>query len=191
LRIKLDFSSLRGLGFLALLTTAACGGRAPGPAPPPQNLPVYAGNATQLFDDRIDPTAVGLADVTENPRTDPMLRARTQNAEIAGRTRVSTVTVDSVAGKPVYRLRFTFVEPPVVARGFSGNQIEIAVREDSPAFGIVKWLDTKLIGLSFIGFFHRFAGAYEPEIRFHLSPDDARVMAAVRDSSALSELIRR
>ena len=192
LRIQLDFSSLRGLGFLAVLSVAACGGRtAAAPAPAPQNLPVYAGNATQLFDDRIDPTAVGLADVTENPRTDPVLRARTQNAEVAGRTRVSTVTVDSSGGKPVYRLRFTFVEPPVVARGFSGKEIEVAVRDDSPAFGIVKWLDTKLIGHSFIGFFHRFAGNYEPEVRFHLSPDDAQVMAAVRDASALSELLRR
>jgi hypothetical protein len=189
LRIQREFSFLRGLGFLALLWVIACGGR-PAATPTPQNLPIYAGNARQLFDDRIDPTAVGLADVTENPRTDPVLRARTQNAELAGRTRVSTVTVDSVGGKPVYRLRFTFPERPIVARGFSGDQIEIAVRDDSPAFGIVKWLDTKLIGHSFIGFFHRFAGSYEPEVRFHLSPDDPRILAAVRDASALSELIQ-
>ena len=173
-----------------MLATAACGGGRPAAAPTPQNLPIYAGNATQLFDDRIEPTAVGLADVTENPRTDPMLRARTQNAEVVARSRVSTVTVDSVGGKPVYRLRFTFVEPPIAARGFSGDQIEVAIRDDSPAFGIVKWLDTKLIGHSFIGFFHRFAGTYEPEVRFHLSPDDARVLAAVRDASALNELTR-
>lgn len=189
MRIQLDFSSLRVIGLLATLSTAACAGR-PAAAPTPQNLPVYAGNATQLFDDRIEPTAVGLADVSENPQTDPMLRARTQNAEVVGRTRVSTVSVDSVGGKPVYRLRFTFVEPPVAIRGFSGNDVEIAVRDDSPAFGIVKWLDTKLIGHSFIGFFRRFAGAYEPEVRFHLSPDDPRVLAAVRDASALSELIK-
>jgi hypothetical protein len=190
LRTQLDFSFLRGLGLLVVVSTAACGGGQATAAPPsPQSLPVYAGNAVQLFDDRIDPTAVGLADVTENPRTDPMLRARTQNAEVVGRTRVSTVSVDLVGGKPVYRLRFTIVEP-IVARGFSGNQIEIAVRDDSPAFGIVKWLDTKLIGHSFVGFFHRFAGMYEPQVRFHLSPDDAQVMAAVRDASALSELAR-
>ena len=66
--------------------------------------------------------------------------------------------------------------------------VEIAVRDDSPAYGIVKWLDTKLIGHSFIGFFHRFAGNYEPQVRFHLSPDDPHVMAAVRDASALNEL---
>jgi hypothetical protein len=187
LRTYLDFSFLRSLGLLAALSSTACGSRAAA-AQPPQNFPIYAGNATQLFDDRIDPTAVGLADVTENPRTDAVLRARTQGAEVAGRTRVSTVSVDSVGGSPVYRLRFTFVEPPLVSRGFSGDQIEIAVRDDSPAFGIVKWLDTKLIGHSFVGFFHRFAGNYEPQVRFHLSPDNPQVLGAVRDASALSEL---
>ena len=190
LRSSTDSSSFRGLGILLLLAVSACGGSQPAPAPPPQNLPVYAGPATQLFDDRIDPMAVGLADVAEDPRTDPILRARTQHAEVAGRTRVSTVNVDLVGGKPMYRLRFTFSEPPVVSRDFPGNQLEVVVRPDSPAFGIVKWLDTKLIGHSFVGFFHRFAGPYEPEVRFHLSPDDPRVLAAVRDASALGELSR-
>ena len=188
LKTTLEFSSVCGFALLFALSPVACGGR-PSASPTPQNLPVYTGNATQLFDDRIDATAVGLADVGENPRTDAVLRARTQSAEVVARTRVSTVSVDLVGGKPVYRLRFTFVEPPVVAR-FSGDQIEIAVHDDSPAFGIVKWLDTKLIGHSFVGFFHRFAGSLEPEVRFHLSPDDPQVVSAVRDASALSEFAK-
>jgi hypothetical protein len=189
LRTPSEPSFLGGFCLVVTLSAFACVSRA-AVAPAPQNLPVYAGDATQLFDDRIDPTAVGLADVAENPRTDPMVRSRTQSAEVVGRTRVSTVSVDTVDGKPVYRLRFTFIEPPVVAHGISGNELDIAVRDDSPAFGIVKWLDTKLIGHSFIGFFHRFAGNYEPEVRFHLSPDDPQVLAAVRDASALRELSR-
>ncbi|HMJ52158.1 MAG TPA: cobalamin ABC transporter substrate-binding protein [Polyangiaceae bacterium] len=187
LRTYIGFSVLRGLCLSAALSAVACGSRAAA-APSPQNFPVYAGNAVQLFDDRIEPTAVGLADVADNPRTDAVLRARTQRAEVVARARISTVSVDSAGGRPVYRLRFTFVEPLVVSRGFSGNQIEIAVRDDSPAFGIVKWLDTRLIGHSFVAFFHRFAGNYEPEVRFHLSPDDPQVLAAVRDASALNEL---
>jgi hypothetical protein len=190
LNTYIGFSVFQAFGVLLLALSAnACGGR-PATAPAAQNLPIYAGSAIQLFDDRIDPTAVGLADVAENPRTDSTLRARTQNAEVVARTRVSTVSVDSVGGRPVYRLRFTFIEPPIIARGFSGDQVDISVRDDSPAFGIVKWLDTKLIGHSFVGFFHRFAGNNEPEVRFHLSPDDPHVLAAVRDASALSELSR-
>jgi hypothetical protein len=191
LRTYIESSVVLTLGLAVAFLLPACGGasqRGPGSPQSAQDFPPYAGSAAQLFDDRIDPMAVGLADVSDNPRTDPILRARAQNAEVVGRTRVSTVTVDSVGGKPVYRLKFTFAEAPVVSR-FSPDQIEVSVKDDSPAFGIVKWLDTKLIGHSFVGFFHRFAGSVEPVVRFHLSPDDPQVISAVRDASALSELL--
>ena len=154
----------------------------------PQDFPFYSNSAAQLFDDRIDPRAVGLADVGNDPRLDPILRQRTQNAEVVGRTRVSTVNIDSVGGKPVYRLRFKLLDSPIVARGFASEQLEVAVGDDSPAFGIVKSLDTRLIDYSFIGFFRRFSGDYEPRVRFHLSADDPQVLAAVRDASALREI---
>jgi hypothetical protein len=76
----------------------------------------------------------------------------------------------------------------IVRRGFDDEQIEIAVRWDSPAFGVVKWLDTKLIGRSFVAFFHRYAGPEEVELRFHLSADDPEVLAAVREAATLREI---
>ena len=172
---------------VAFLGAPACGS-ATGPSQSRQTFPPYAGTALQLFDDRIDPIAVGLADVADKPRTNPVLRARTQSAEAVARARVSTLSVDSIGGNPVYRLSLTFIDRPLVRRGFPADRIEIAVRPDSPAFGVVKWLDARLIGRTFIGFFHRFAGNDEPEVRFHLSADDPEVLAAVREASALSEL---
>jgi hypothetical protein len=181
--------------FAPLLALNGCGGASgratPKAAQNPQNFPVYTGTATQLFDDRIDPKAVGLADAAENPRFDATLKARTRTAEVVGRARVSTVSVDTVGGRPVYRLRFTFPEQPIVARDFDGGPIDVAVTDDSPAFGIVKWLDTNLIGHSFMAFFHRFHGGPGPEVRFHLSPDDPQVNSAVRDANAVSEVSRR
>ena len=190
MKTKQEFYTLRGFALFAAVSVASCSGpSATGAAPQsPQDLPVYGNSAAQLFDDRIDPVAVGLADVGTDPRLDPVLRQRTQNAEIVGRTRVSTINIDLVGGKPVYRLRFKLLEPPVVERGTASDQLEVAVGDDSPAFGIVKWLDTKLIDYSFIGFFRRFAGNYEPQVRFHLSADNPQMMAAVRDASALREL---
>lgn len=190
MKTKLEFSSVRGFGFFAAVLVASCGGpTATAQAPQsPQEFPVYGNSAAQLFDDRIEPMAVGLAGVENDPRLDPILRQRTQNAEVVGRTRVTTVNIDSVGGKPVYRLRFKLLDPPVVARGFTSDQLEVAVADDSPAFGIVKWLDARLIDYSFIGFFRRFAGNPEPQVRFHLSADDPQLMAAVRDASALREL---
>jgi hypothetical protein len=152
-----------------------------------QTFPPYTGESTKLFDDRIDSNSVGLADVVSKPRADPMLRARTQSAEAVGKVRVSTVTVDSVGGKPAYHLNLAIVDP-LARRGFDDKSVEILVRSDSPAFGIVKWLDTRLIGRTFIGFFRRFAGPDEADVKFHLSADNAEVLAAVRDANTLSEV---
>jgi hypothetical protein len=155
---------------------------------PANEFPPYQGQAATLFDDRIDPSAVGLADVASKPRTDPVLRARAQNAEAVARARVATVSVDSAAGRPTYRLSLDLREGSISRRGFTEDHVEIAVRPDSPAFGVVKWLDTRLIGRTFIAFFHRYAGTEEVEVRFHLSADDPEVLAAVKEAAALGEI---
>ena len=185
---------MRILPFLqrfALLVSGVigCGGSGSGarPGASPQNFPPYAGQATTLFDDRIDANAVGLADVASKPRSDPALRARAQTAEAVGRVRVATVSVDSAGGRPTYHLTLQMVGS-VVRRGLEDDHVEISVRSDSPAFGVVKWLDTRLIGKTFIGFFHRYAGTEEAQLRFHLSADDAEVLGAVREAAVLSEV---
>jgi hypothetical protein len=151
------------------------------------NFPPYTGEATKLFDDRIDSTSVGLADVATKPRMDPVLRARTQSAEAVARVRVSTVTVDVAGGKPAYHLNLAILEP-LSRRRYGERSVEIFVGSDSPAFGIIKWLDTKLMGHTFVAFFHRFAGPDDAVVRFHLSADDAEVLAAVRDADTVSEV---
>jgi hypothetical protein len=192
--LRFPFSSLFWVAFVA----AACSA-APQPAPRVERFPVYAGEATRLFDDRIDPTAVGLADVAIKPRTDPVLRARTQNAEAVARMRVATVTVDFARGQPIYHLTLTIVDAPLFRRpGFIDNHVEISIRSGAPAFGVVKWLDTRLIGWTFIGFVHRFADPsgldggllLEPQValRFHLAPDTPDVLAAVREAAMLAEV---
>ena len=144
-----------------------------------------------LFDDQIDPIAVGLADIAINPRTDAKLRGRAQAAEVVARARVSTVSVDTASGKPTYRITLAFVGSPILSRGFTDPGIDISVRSDSPAYGAVKWLDTGLIGRTFVGFFQRFSTGGEVAQRFHLSPDDPNIVAAVRDAATLAEISRR
>jgi hypothetical protein len=148
---------------------------------------VYGARDATLFDDRIEAAAVGLADVASRPSTDATLRARTQAAEAVARIRVSTVSVESVGGRPIYHLSLSMVDPFVNER-FSEGDVEIAVRPDAPAFGIVKWLDTGLIGRTFIGFFRRYGASDEPQVRFHLAPDNAEVVAAVTLAKTLREV---
>ncbi len=183
---SVSWSLVRCAAIASAAVALACSGSS-GTAGPHPTFPPYTGESIKLFDDRIDANSVGLADVVSKPRTDPVLRARTQNAEAVGRVRVSTVTVDSVGGKPAYHLNLAIVEP-LARRGFDDKSIEILVRADDAAFGIVKYLDTRLIGRTFVGFFRRFAGADEPDVRFHLSPDAADVLAAVRDANTLREV---
>jgi hypothetical protein len=181
---------IQRFGLALLLGSVGCGG-AESVTPPsaaPQPLPAYRGQATTLFDDRIDPGAVGLADVASKPRTDPVLRARAQTAEVVARARVATVSVDSAAGKPIYRLSLDLAGGFLVRRGFTDDRVEISVRPDSPAFGVVKWLDTRLIGHTFIGFFHHYAGVEDVELKFHLSADNPEVLAAVREAVTLREI---
>jgi hypothetical protein len=184
-------TSVQRFGLAIFLCVVGCGGSgaAAAPSAPARQFPAYSGQATTLFDDRIDGNSVGLADVATKPRTDPVLRARAQTAEAVARARVATVSVDSTAGKPIYRLSLDLAGGFLVRRGFTDDHVEISVRPQSPAFGVVKWLDTRLIGRTFIGFFHRYAGAEDSEVKFHLSADNPDVLAAVREAAMLREMM--
>ena len=60
---------------------------------PSRPLPAYAGHAAELFDDVIEPTAVGISlDVGADPRSDRRLRERTQTGDAVLRVRVATLT---------------------------------------------------------------------------------------------------
>jgi hypothetical protein len=188
LRFHRYFSSRLCVGGLAVLGGVACGA-APTRAPVPQSpAPAYDAQAARLFDDRIDGNAVGLADVTDNPRADPTFRARAQNADLIARVRVMTVTTDLVGGKPHYRVALGFVAPPLIQHDFADDLVEISVRSSSAAFGVVKWLDVGLIGRTFVGFFRRYSEGDELAVRFHLAADTPSVLAAAREADMLREL---
>jgi len=155
--------------------------------PAQQTFLPYGAEDARLFDDYIEAAAVGLADVAVRPSADVALRGRTQAAEFVGRVRVSTVSVDSAGGRPIYHVSFSVTER-LVGDAIADDHLELAVRPDSPSFGIVKWLDTGMIGRTFVGFFRRYAGADEPLLRFHLSPDTPEVAAAVTLAKALREV---
>jgi hypothetical protein len=140
-----------------------------------------------VFDDRIEPGAVGLADAATAPRADILLRDRVGAADWIARGRISTVTIDSVGGERTFHVSFVPVGDPLLARASLGR-VDLSIRSRDPAFGVVKALDSALIGKNFVGFFRRFAGTDEPDIHFHLAPDNDDVIAAVRDAAALREL---
>jgi hypothetical protein len=152
-------------------------------------FPDWEARAKEVFDDNIDPAAVGLTMESSSSRTDPFLRERAQTAELVARLRVSTVTVDTFGSDVSYHLGLQVIPPPFIEPKLSERSFELYIRPTGRAYAIVKAFDARLRGSSFIGFIHRFAGeGGEPEIHWHLSPDSAEVAAAVKEALALAEL---
>lgn len=181
----------------AALTTGAllvllpgCGEATPeAKAPAGANLPRWEGHARELFDDNIDPAAVGLSMEGPSPRSDPFLRERSQTAAVTARVRVQTVTVDSVGDQKTYHLGVEVGVPPLTTSRVPDKSFELLIKPTSLAFGIAKAFDARLRGSTFIGFIGRFQGEDgEVEVHFHLSPDTAEVASAIKEAVALQEL---
>ncbi len=179
----------RPLAVLALVTgLAGCAG-GPDASAPTRPMPPWQGHSRELFDDAIEPRAVGLSlELTRTPRTDPVLRERTQVGDAVLRVKVDTVTVQADGIDARYQIglrvmkKLTGEHPPP-------SPFVVEVTKASPSFGIVKSLDARLSGKTFVAFVREFkTGADDPRIHFHLAPDTKDVLAAVSDASALTEI---
>jgi hypothetical protein len=171
------------------LAGAGCEPSQPGKMPPGTLLPRWEGHARELFDDNIDPAAVGLSMEGPSPRSDPFLRERAQTADVVARVRVQTVTVDSVGDQRTYHLGIQVGVPTLTEAKVQDRSFELIVKPASGAFGIVKAFDARMRGHTFIGFIQRFgADDGETEVHWHLSADTAEVAAAVKEAVALREL---
>lgn len=183
-------SSLSPL-LLATALTAACGGVQPEPQAGGDqgSLPAYDAWAQQVFDDSIEPAAVGLTFESPSPRGDRLLHERAKTADVVSRVRVSTVTVDTIGDTSTYHLGIQIGYPPLATPKVADRAFELIIPPRSRAHGIAKAFDSRLQGLTFVGFIRRFAGeSGEPEIHWHLSPDTAEVVEVVREAVALGEL---
>jgi len=174
--------SALGLLALAALLAAACG---PGANAANRPLPTYAGHATELFDDALEPMAVGLdLEQTSSPRSDPLLRERTQVGDATLRVRVSTVTSKEEDSGLKYLIGLVALEklagpyPP-------SEEFTVVVDRRSPAIGILKSFEGRLVGKTFIAFVRTFVRPDgDHEVHFHLAPDTKPVLVAVKEATA-------
>ena len=154
-----------------------------------EGLPPWLGHDQELFDDGIDPAAVGLSMDGTSPRSDPLLKERALSADVVARVKVTTVTVDSVGDDSMVHLGILVGDPPLRTPTIPDQRFELLIRPSGRAFGIARAFDARLQGLIFVGFLKRFAGPDgEPEIHWHLSADTPEMVAAVKDAVALAEL---
>jgi hypothetical protein len=152
-------------------------------------LPKWEGRAREVFDDNIDPAAVGLSLDGPSPRSDAHLRERAQTADVVARVRVQTVTVDSIGEAQTYHLGIQVGIPTLTPAKVPDRSFELSIKPQSAAFGIAKSFDARLRGQTFIGFVKRYGtDDGEVAVHWHLAPDTAEVAAAVKEAVALREI---
>jgi hypothetical protein len=173
---------------LGLGVVAGCGG-ARDANDPSRPVAAYSGRQADLFDDTIEPAAVGLDfDKGYAPRLDRTLRERAQVGDAVVRVRVSTVTAKSNGPEATYQLGLHTVEkltgkhPPPV-------DFTVQINRSSESHGIMKNFESRLVGYAFVAFVREFAlPSGDREVHFHLAPDTKEVKAAVGDAMVMSEL---
>jgi hypothetical protein len=158
-------------------------------SPAALGLPPWDDHARAVFDDNIDPAAVGYTMDAMSARSDRFLRERAQTGELVGRLLVKTAGVSSVGDEATYQIGVQVI-PPLFGPNpkIEDRNLDLVIKPSSPAFGIAKALDRRIQGLTFIGFIRRFASAdgSDIELHWHLSPDTADVAEAVKEAEALA-----
>jgi hypothetical protein len=154
---------------------------------------------TELFDDVIEPAAVGYQGAIEggSPRDDAMLRERTQTGDAVVRARVVTVTSGPESQGDGWRIGFRTLETIAGKRPPEG-EFTFVVEGKAPAAGIVRMLEARLVGATFVVFVRTFGHAGEgvdpapdpgsAELHFHFAKDDKDELGAVREASLLGEV---
>lgn len=147
----------------------------------------------------IEPAAVGYQGAIEggSPRDDAMLRERTQTGDAVVRARVVTVTSGPESQGDGWRIGFRTLETIAGKRPPEG-EFTFVVEGKAPAAGIVRMLEARLVGATFVVFVRTFGHAGEgvdpapdpgsAELHFHFAKDDKDELGAVREASLLGEV---
>ena len=145
------------------------------------------GRGQQLFDDVIEPSAVGGALELSDPAADPLLRPRADFGELVARVGVSTVTRGKYGSNARYFVTLQVLQLLRPAK-WNTTQIELVIGPESPAFPLVRSLESRLSQYTFVAFVYRFAGQEGPATHFHLTKDAPAVVEAITGMAALDEL---
>jgi hypothetical protein len=169
-----------------LVGSAGCGPEADPKTAASRPLPAYAGRASDLFDDAVDPAAVGMDfDKGYTPKSDPMLRERAQVSDAVLRVKVSTVTGKKDGPEATYQLGLHIVEK-MSGTNAPPTDFTVTVNKSSESHGILKNFEGRLVGYPFIAFVREFVRPDgDHEVHFHLSPDTKDVKDAVGNAVIL------
>jgi hypothetical protein len=179
--------------FVVAAAMCACGGSTPDARSAARPLLPYIGHDTELFDDAIEPMAVGFPlDPSASPQGDTRVRERTQTGDAVVRARIRTVTSKDEDRGRSWQLGFHVVD----RLGGSGPleaDFTLSVLPSDPASEIVRGFEGQLIGKTFIVFVREFAHAGalpgDPgDLRFHVAGETPDELKAVNDAVLLGRV---
>jgi hypothetical protein len=152
---------------------------------PAGSLPTYDGHAARLFDDTIEPRAMGYElDRTPPPMNDALLRERAQVGDAVVRARVTTITSKEEDKGRSWQVGFHTIE----RLGGSGPlPIDFVAQIDSngASAGIMRSFGGRLIGAIFVVFAREFArpnGLGDTDLHVHVVQDDKADVTAVHSA---------
>jgi hypothetical protein len=176
-----------------------CGGSAagrPGPGSAREGAPTpsYGGHQAELFDDAIEPAAIGydLNRVTLPPRSSMLLRERAQVGDAVVRARLTTITSKDEEHGQSWQLSFRTLETLTEA-GLREGDFTVQVPPSGSSVGMLRAFEGRLVGGTFIVFvreFRRPGSSGESELHFHVARDAQADIAAVRAALTVN-LVRR
>jgi|ERR1700722_17711096 hypothetical protein len=179
---------LHSLGLVTVLTGCGDG---KGAASPGKDYPPYTGRNVDLFDDGIDPIAVGYQlDPGPAPAADAKLRERVDTGEAVVRARVVTVTEKRENTGRTWQLGLHTLAR-LAGKTPLGDDFFLDVESTDPGAGMVKAYESSLVGASFVVAVRTFARPGVPgqsDLHFHISADKADVLAAVKEAALLQEV---
>jgi hypothetical protein len=180
-------SRLARLSLIGAVLLTACGNGSDA-SDPSRPVATYQGRQADLFDDSIDPAAVGLDfDKGYAPKLDKTLRERAQVSEGVLRVRVATVTAKTDGPDKIYQLGLHTVEK-IAGKAPPPTDFTIQIDKNSEAHGIMKNFESRLVGYAFVALVKEFAHpGGDRQLHFHLAPDTKEVKAAVTDALAMYE----
>lgn len=167
------------------ITTTGCGAAVLGPNS--AELEPWQGQLQQLFDDSVDPSAIGLAGPSFST-AQGALHQRADKADYIVFARAVTVSTQGVDQALCYVISLRIEPEPIVGRKPPFDSLELVVTQDNPTFSLVQARDIQLTGTKFVAFLRFFPGSPDPMIHWHLARDGQDVVHAIKNATLLSSV---
>jgi len=174
--------------FIALLALPMLGSLACSAAPPPSAEappPFLTDSMSKLFDNSIEPSAVGLG-VPMRADARNLLLQRAQNAEFILHARIATVSTEGTGETARYIITLRASGAPLNGVKPPADTFTISVAATDPSYALARSRDLQLVGTDVVAIMRRFTTQEGPVLRWYLAPNTEQVADIVKQAMLLS-----